>query len=230
MEEAKAVKLYGMWASSFCMRIEMALKLKGIPYEYVEEDLGNKSQLLLQYNPVHKMVPVLVHDGRSIAESVVILEYIEDTWKDPPFLLPHDPYMRARVRFWAQFSDHALVDHSRAILKFKGEQQQAAIAEFRENLRILEEGIEKEFSGGKPFFNGKTPGLLDLVIGASSCWHKVLDEIAGVKLITRENNPIVCSWLDAFWDLDVVKATFPDHGRLTAYARRVRENALAMSP
>ncbi|XWS37360.1 hypothetical protein CRYUN_Cryun19dG0036300 [Craigia yunnanensis] len=41
--------------------------------------------------------------GKPIAESSVILEYIDETWKIAPRLLPDDPYQRAQVRFWASF-------------------------------------------------------------------------------------------------------------------------------
>ena len=106
MEEKKGeVVLFGTWASTFCTRVELALKLKGIPYEYVEEDLTNKSELFLSLNPVHKKVPVLVHNGKSIAESLIILEYIEECWNTTPKLLPEDPYQRAKVRFWANYYD-----------------------------------------------------------------------------------------------------------------------------
>ncbi|RVW90487.1 Glutathione S-transferase U6 [Vitis vinifera] len=43
MGEENKVTLYGMWASPFVKRVEIALKIKGIPYEYVEEDLKNKA-------------------------------------------------------------------------------------------------------------------------------------------------------------------------------------------
>ncbi|PKA66638.1 Glutathione S-transferase U7 [Apostasia shenzhenica] len=95
-------QLLGFWASPFSLKVEVALKLKGIPYEYQEEDLQKKSDSLLRFNPIYKTVPVLAHDGRPIAESLIILEYLDDILADPP-LLPADPYSRSRIRFWVDF-------------------------------------------------------------------------------------------------------------------------------
>lgn len=97
MARESSLTLIGFWGSPFVLRIKWALELKGIQYQYVEEDLSNKSAMLLQYNPVYKKVPVLVHDGKPLAESLVILEYIDETWKQDPSLLPHDPYEKANA-------------------------------------------------------------------------------------------------------------------------------------
>ncbi|WRX23969.1 Glutathione S-transferase [Theobroma cacao] len=86
------------------------LKLKGIQYDLVEEnlrDLNKKSSLPLDCNPVYKKIPVLLHHGKPIVESLFIIEYIDKTWKHNP-ILPADPYERAMVRSWARLMDETV--------------------------------------------------------------------------------------------------------------------------
>ncbi|KAI5429708.1 putative glutathione S-transferase, variant 2 [Lathyrus oleraceus] len=101
------VKLLGSVGSAFVCRVQIALELKGIEYKFVPENLANKSELLLKYNPVYKKIPVFVHNEKPISESLVILEYIDETWTQNP-ILPFEPYQRALARFWSKFIDEKL--------------------------------------------------------------------------------------------------------------------------
>ena len=107
-EAAAAVRVIGGWASHYAIRVYVALKLKGVEYEFLQEVVGNKSELLLQSNPVHKKIPVLLHHGKPVAESMIILQYIDEVWASNngrPAILSPDPYERAVQRFWAQYVD-----------------------------------------------------------------------------------------------------------------------------
>ncbi|WOK93644.1 hypothetical protein Cni_G02344 [Canna indica] len=140
------VKVLRTWGSTFCYRVELALKLKGVAYEKVEEDLSNKSPLLLGYNPVHKKVPVFLHNGKPIAESLVILEYIEDTWKENP-ILPKDPYERAMARFWARFIDDKCIVALWMSCRTEGEAQKNFMEQAKESLQILEKELKGALGG-----------------------------------------------------------------------------------
>ncbi|KAM7496179.1 hypothetical protein LguiA_020593 [Lonicera macranthoides] len=173
MKGLEEVKLIGTWLCPFGYRVIWALKLKGVEYGYVEEDLSNNSEMLLKYNPVHKEIPVLVHGGRAIAESTVILEYIEETWPNNP-LLPINPFDKAQARAFVN------------VFHTVGEEQVKATKKAKEVLRVIEEGA---LGGENKFFNGSKIGLIDIVFGWLAGWLPIFEEVNGLKLLDHNSFP-----------------------------------------
>ncbi|CAL5347537.1 unnamed protein product [Camellia sinensis] len=218
MEE---VKLLGSWSSPFSCRVIWALKLKGIPYQYVEEDLSNKSPLLLQYNPVHKKIPVFVHGGKPICESMVILEYIEETWPHNP-LLPNNPYDRASARFWAKFvEDKGIIIWT--MFRTSGEEHEKARQGSLEMLRTIEEHA----LGDKKFFGGENVGMVDIALGWIAYWLEVMEEIIGVKLLEAESFPRLHSWKKNFKEVSEIKENLPDQDKMIVLFKHLREMLLS---
>ncbi|VAI68811.1 unnamed protein product [Triticum turgidum subsp. durum] len=97
MAGGEELKLLGWWApgvSPYVLRAQMALAVKGLSYEYLPEDRWCKSDLLIASNPVYKKVPVLIHNGKPICESLLIVEYLDDALGLPGNgkpILPADP-------------------------------------------------------------------------------------------------------------------------------------------
>ncbi|BAT96331.1 hypothetical protein VIGAN_08324900 [Vigna angularis var. angularis] len=205
------VKLIATHESFPCARIEWALRIKGVEYEYLKEDLANKSPLLLQSNPVHKKVPVFLHNEKTIAESLVILEYIDETWKNNP-LLPLDPYQRAHARFWARFIDEKCLYGVWGAAVAEGEEKEKAVEGALESLRFLEKEIE-----GKKYFGGEKIGYLDIAAGWLSHWLSVLEELGEMELLNAQRFPSLHQWTQNFIQTSPVKDCIPSRQSVVEY-------------
>ena len=90
--------LYHYYRSSSSWRVRWALHAKGVAFTPVAVDLLKGEQQLADYvakNPLG-FVPALAVGEHALAESVAILEYLEETYPTPA-LLPSDRLGRARV-------------------------------------------------------------------------------------------------------------------------------------
>ena len=98
-----ALKLYGYFRSSAAFRVRIALNLKKLDYESAAIHLRRNDQTKPDYLAVNPqgLVPTLDDGGRTLIQSLAIIEYLDDTYPDPP-LLPSHPVDRARVRALAE--------------------------------------------------------------------------------------------------------------------------------
>lgn len=96
------MRLYSYWRSSAAYRVRIALALKQIPYDYIPVSLianggQHRATSYAAKNP-QKLVPLLeLDDGRSLTQSLAIIEYLDDI-APTPRLLPEDPFARAQAR------------------------------------------------------------------------------------------------------------------------------------
>jgi maleylacetoacetate isomerase/maleylpyruvate isomerase len=94
------MELYNYFRSSASYRVRIALALKGLDYAYRPVHLQKNEQSSAAYEGVSasRLVPLLVDDdGQAVAQSLAIIEYLDETHPEPP-LLPPDAAGRARVR------------------------------------------------------------------------------------------------------------------------------------
>src|SRR3569832_1551734 len=98
------MKLYNYFRSSAAYRTRIAFNLKGIQPDTVEVDL--RAPVNDQQKPGYRsinpqaLVPALTVEDTTIAQSLAIIEYLDETYPDPP-LMPRSPGNRARVRAMA---------------------------------------------------------------------------------------------------------------------------------
>jgi maleylacetoacetate isomerase len=95
------MKLYTYFRSSAAFRTRIALNIKGIAYESASVEMrapasAHRTPEFLAINP-QGLVPALQDEGATIAQSLAIIEYLNETHPNPP-LLPASPVDRAHVR------------------------------------------------------------------------------------------------------------------------------------
>ncbi|KAJ9548120.1 hypothetical protein OSB04_020663 [Centaurea solstitialis] len=205
------VKLLGTTVSPYVWRVKIALHIKGIKYQILEEDLHNKSSQLVNYNPLYKKVPVLVHNGNPVSESLVIVEYIDNVWKQVP-LLPQDPYQQAVARLWTKFIDEKCVPVLHKVFGKHGGEQ--VVAKACKNLQMLENELGAR---GNKFFGGDNMNMIDIFVGFIAYWLPLLEEATEMKIFTEDKFPNIMKWVHEFVNFEVVKEILPPREAVLAY-------------
>jgi glutathione S-transferase len=107
-----AIKLIQIPFSHNCVKVRVMLSLKGVSYE--TQDIAPMDRASVVAASGQGLVPVLVVDGRAIADSTAILLYLEERYPDPP-LVPSEPSARAECLLLEDWADHAFMAISRRI-------------------------------------------------------------------------------------------------------------------
>jgi maleylacetoacetate isomerase/maleylpyruvate isomerase len=162
--------LHSAWRSSAAYRVRIGLNLKGLAYEIAPVNLVSSQHLQPAYaalNP-QRLLPALEVGGRTLTQSLAILEWLDETTPEPP-LLPADPFDRAVVRSMAQIvaSDIHPVNNLRILraLTDLGVAEPGREAWIRrwitDGFTALEQMIVEH---GQGFAFGNTPTLADICL------------------------------------------------------------------
>ena len=168
------MKLYGFSRSSAAFRVRIALNLKGIAWEHINVSLPDGDQFGGDYTKINPKarVPTLIDGDHTLIQSMAILEYLDETQRDPAFL-PSDPVARARVRGLADIiacDIHPL--NNLAVLKFLANEVGADkdtvnVTWYHHWIHEGFKGLEARLAGDAEtgtFAHGDTPGLIDICI------------------------------------------------------------------
>ncbi|HEX3593638.1 MAG TPA: glutathione S-transferase family protein [Polyangiaceae bacterium] len=160
------VTLFDIPLSPYAQKVKMALLEKGIDFESKVPDLLAPDPEFMALSP-RLEVPALIDGDVQLFDSSIILEYIEERWRDAP-LLPAKPAERARVRLIEEMCDTAYdavnwgVAEVTVFNRATGDVAERLLAMARTQVNALNERLERELST-RPWLNGDAFGFGDVV-------------------------------------------------------------------
>ena len=215
--ETQLPKFYNAWFCPFAQRAWIAFLEKGVQFEYIEQDPYNKTPEWLALNP-QGLVPTIVHNGKSVYESSVCIEYIDEAWNTGKHLLPTDPYGRAKVRMWSDHISKKLVPpYYRLLLKQDESERTKAKEDILKGVRALIAEMDPE----GPFFSGSTLGMVDIMLAPFGFrFQVVMPHFRQFCIPDDENFKRYHTWYAAVSQHEHVKKTTPEADKLLPISAR----------
>jgi glutathione S-transferase len=148
-----SLKLYFHPLASFCHKALIAFYENGIAFEPIIVDLADEtsSMSFRAVWPMAKM-PVLRDDARdrTVAESTIIVEYLEAYYPGSTRFLPADPDRAWQTRMWDRFYDHYVQEPMQKIvtdrLRPAGKNDAYGVEQAKAQLREAYGVIEQELA------------------------------------------------------------------------------------
>lgn len=157
------MKLYGALASPYVARVAMFADLKGIDLPMEAAPGGMGSDEYKRFNPTGK-IPSLDDDGRCIAESTVICDYLEARFPEPA-LIPLDPLAAAQSRMVARMTDLYIAPHNTPLQRMrKPEDRDQSVVDRQADEFAKGFSYVENFMGPGPFAVGESPTLGDCAL------------------------------------------------------------------
>jgi len=149
--------LYSGTVCPYSHRCRIVLFEKGMDFQVIDVDLGNKPEDLAVINPYNR-VPVLVERDLVLYEANIINEYIDERFPHPQ-LMPADPVMRARARLFLHNFEDQLFRHIPDIESGNTKVADKARAQVRDNLVQIAHMFAKQ-----SYMLGEEFSMLDVAI------------------------------------------------------------------
>jgi glutathione S-transferase len=186
------MKLVGSRTSPYVRKVRVILAERAIACDFVEESAWTATTTVPRYNPLNKVPALVLDDGDSIYDSVVISEYL-DAISGNTFI-PADPVQRAKVRRGEALGDGVADAGITAFMERKREASRQDAAWIARQMDKVDAGIEaiaREL-GGRPFLGGEKMNLADIACACALFWV----EFRMPELGWRDAKPNLKAWAE----------------------------------
>lgn len=212
-----------------CWRTTFALAHKGLEAETVPVRISEKEPIAFASSTT---LPVIEDDGRAVADSWTIAEYLEDHYPERPSLFD-GAVGRGACRFFNAWADTRVMpmvfqtvapdlikcfnEEDQAYFRPRREQRfgktfeemkahrETTLAELRSRLTPAGRLLEAQ-----PYFGGASPGYADFILGAIAQWARCASPVD----ILHADDQALRDWrermLDAFGGLGRAMPAHPD--------------------
>ena len=187
--------------SPYARKVRVIALEKGIPLEFIDEDLANKSALLKTSNPLAKVPTLVLDNGETLFDSPVIAQYL-DGLNDKTILIPRQGPERFKVLRWEAVAD-GLMDIAIACYMEKMRHAQNFHTQFVKN---QEEAILNTCRYCEEHLNELEALTLAPIAVASAIGYV---NFRLPHMITREQFPKLPAWYAAFCKRPSMAQTIP---------------------
>jgi len=179
-----AMKLYNRDSSPYCARVRIQMYHKNLPVTLTPPPGGSSSAEYRKFAILGR-VPALELDGAVIAESLAIMEYLEDRFPAPA-LRPAKAEQLARMRTLCQANDHYVMPALRALVVLSREDaSQGALASAAEELKTQLSQLQ-ELLDEDPYAVGDQLTLADCTLAPAFHFTTEIPAMLGLKPLLRE--------------------------------------------